>query len=464
MIRLLLFGMLCTEHATAYMKIGKALSEFMPVGHVSRPVARDPSIARSDLSMRSARLKPLAAVLGTLLSASLGTLAPEALASEAATLPSIVLPAATERMPTFQERSVDFAESLVPIVGSLEAKPTAALASKAVALAATGDPKEIIKTIDAGLDAFLSVPPERFYAAAMTLKQGTARAAQAPSCNLVCLPPAEQTAKVARVAGDALSMTDPDKLKTFILQGGMSLGTGDKSQYAGVLAEALKFSLSLNKQDVLKAKDAGIALLMSADNIENPRPAVQMPATPSFPANKNIEQAALELADALYPIVSNLEAKDVAPLAAKLVTAGTTGDPKEIIKTLDAGLDAFLSVPPERTFAAAKALKGATSEATRASQCNLVCVPALATVEKAAGAAANALSVTDPTKLTDFVLQLIRSLASGDKQKIADFLAEAKRWEASLNQADVVKAKAAGLELLRAAGVTDRAVLGLFTG
>ena len=28
---------------------------------------------------------------------------------------------------------------------------------KAVALAATGDPKEIIKTIDAGLDAFLSV-------------------------------------------------------------------------------------------------------------------------------------------------------------------------------------------------------------------------------------------------------------------------------------------------------------------
>ena len=419
--------------------------------------------------MRLPTLRPAAAadvvratVLGTLLSASLVTLAP-ALAEEAATLPRIALPAATERMPTFQETSVDFANSLVPIVGSLKAKPTAPLASKAVALAATGDPKEIIKTIDAGLDAFLSVPPERFYAAAMTLKQGTALAAQAPTCNLVCLPPAEQTAKVARVAGDALSMTDPSKLKTFIFQGGMSLATGEKSQYAGVLAEAVKFSLSLNKQDVLNAKDAGIALLLSADNPESARAAMKMPAARSFPENKKVEQAALGLADALYPIVSNLEAKAVAPLAAKLVAVGTTGDPKEIIKTIDAGLDAFLSVPPERTFAAVKALKGATAEATRAPECALVCVPPLATVEKAAGAAANALSVTDPNKLKDFVLQGIASLESGDKQQLAGFLAEAKRWEAGLNEADVVKAKAAGLELFRAAGVTDRAVLGLFT-
>ena len=65
--------------------------------------------------------------------------------------------------------------------------------------------------------------------------------------------------------------------------------------------------------------------------------------------------------------------------------------------------------------------------------------------------------------LDDFVLQGIVSLESGDKQQLAGFLAEAKRWEAGLNEADVVKAKAAGLELFRAAGVTDRAVLGLFT-
>ena len=71
--------------------------------------------------------------------------------------------------------------------------------------------------------------------------------------------------------------------------------------------------------------------------------------------------------------------------------------------------------------------------------------------------------MTDPNKLKDFVLQGIASLESGDKQQLAGFLAEAKRWEAGLNEADVVKAKAAGLELFRAAGVTDRAVLGLFT-
>ena len=408
--------------------------------------------------MRLPTLRPAAAadvvratVLGTLLSASLVTLAP-ALAEEAATLPRIALPAATERMPTFQETSVDFANSLVPIVGSLKAKPTAPLASKAVALAATGDPKEIIKTIDAGLDAFLSVPPERFYAAAMTLKQGTALAAQAPTCNLVCLPPAEQTAKVARVAGDALSMTDPSKLKTFIFQGGMSLATGEKSQYAGVLAEAVKFSLSLNKQDVLNAKDAGIALLLSADNPESARAAMKMPAARSFPENKKVEQAALGLADALYPIVSNLEAKAVAPLAAKLVAVGTTGDPKEIIKTIDAGLDAFLSVPPEKFIATAKALKKATAQASGASSCNLICMPSVELSEGVGAAAADALSAADKGKVKAFADQAIKTLNSADKLALAPLLLDGGKFASSLNPGDVAKATAAAVDLAKASG------------
>ena len=50
------------------------------------------------------------------------------------------------------------------------------------------------------------------------------------------------------------------------------------------------------------------------------------------------------------------------------------------VKTIDAGLDAFLSVPIENFFSAAVALKSATTEAVGADSCNLVCTPSLATV------------------------------------------------------------------------------------
>merc|ERR1719353_55746 len=63
MICLFLIGMLSAEHASAdeneAMKIGKALSKFMPAGPMARPVAQEPSIAQSDLSMQSATLKTL---------------------------------------------------------------------------------------------------------------------------------------------------------------------------------------------------------------------------------------------------------------------------------------------------------------------------------------------------------------------------------------------------------------------
>ena len=73
-------------------------------------------------------------------------------------LPSISMPTVV-RAKTFQEASVDVAMDAYPVVKSLKAGPVASLGTKVVSLAATGDPKEIIRTIDAGLDAFLSVPP-----------------------------------------------------------------------------------------------------------------------------------------------------------------------------------------------------------------------------------------------------------------------------------------------------------------
>ena len=94
-------------------------------------------------------------------------------------------------------------------------------------------------------------------------------ASSAPTCNLVCMPPPPYVEKVAhwvqtgRVpcialptaplisesrasslqvvvsASDALSMTNPDKLKAFFFRGAASLASGEKQQYAGVLAETV---------------------------------------------------------------------------------------------------------------------------------------------------------------------------------------------------------------------------------
>ena len=94
-------------------------------------------------------------------------------------------------------------------------------------------------------------------------------------------------------------------------------------------------------------------------------------------------------------------------------------DGHPIIKAIDAGLDAFLSVPIERFFSAAVALKAATAEAMQADSCNLVCTPPLASVESVAGKVANALSITDSEKLKTFVYQLTRSVQSGDQKLYA---------------------------------------------
>ena len=118
----------------------------------------------ADANLRSVMISPCrplfdikAALIGTLLSVSLlAQPAQPAMAAEG--LPSIGMPSVV-RAKTFQEASVDVAMDAYPLVKSLKAGPVASLGTKVVSLAATGDSREIIQTIDAGLDAFLSVPP-----------------------------------------------------------------------------------------------------------------------------------------------------------------------------------------------------------------------------------------------------------------------------------------------------------------
>lgn len=160
----------------------------------------------------------------------------------------------------------------------------------------------------------------------------------------------------------------------------------------------------------------------------------------------------MKLADALYPIIGKLEANEVGPLATKSIALAITGNPTEIIRTIDSGLDAFVTVPPSKFFATAKSLKAATATAATASSCNLVCMPSLKEVEKFASTAAEALATSEPEKLKNFVVQAAKSLQSGDKLLLAGVVAEGAKFAATLDKADVATAAAASLELLQATG------------
>ena len=392
-------------------------------------------------------------------------------ATAAGALLSTALLVAPVSAATIQETTVNFADASYPIVKNLKAKQVSPLATKLVNLGITGNPTEIIKTIDYGLDAFLSVPPERFFAAARALKIGTAQASVASKCELICMPSVDNVERFASSAGDALAVTPPVKLKAFVLQAVKSLQSGDSAQYAGVVAEATKFFASLDQSDLSNVKTAGVQVLLATGS--DATGSGFMPPANQAPPNKEIQAAAMKLADALYPVVSNLKAKETASLATKIVGLAISGNPTEIIKTIDAGLDAFVTVSPTKFFNTAKALKAATASASKATSCNLVCMPSVAEVEKVAEAGADALAVADPVKLQAFVVQAAKSLQSGDKLLLAGVIADGGKFASALNPADVSKAAGASIELLQATGapadVTQAAgnalnVLTKFTG
>jgi hypothetical protein len=170
------------------------------------------------------------------------------------------------------------------------------------------------------------------------------------------------------------------------------------------------------------------------------------------PAFGGVPEAAKDFTDAAYPIIGSLKKDAVAPLASKTVEAALTASPQDIIKTVDAGLDAFLSTSPEKFINAAKALKEATGEASKSSKCNLICLPSLETSEKVGAAAADALSTADPAKVKAFADQVITTFNSVDKFKLAPLLVDGGKFAASLNPKDVAAATAAALEVAKASG------------
>lgn len=163
-----------------------------------------------------------------------------------------------------------------------------------------------------------------------------------------------------------------------------------------------------------------------------------------------IDAAVKDFTDAAYPIIGGLKKEVVAPLTGKALAVALTASPKEIIKTIDLGLDAFLSTPPEKFLATVKALKAATAEAATASSCNLVCLPSLEAAEKVGAAAADALGSVDKEKLKAFTGEALTLVNSVDKLSAVGVLADGSKFAASLDPGAVAKASGAALEILKA--------------
>lgn len=205
---------------------------------------------------------------------------------------------------------------------------------------------------------------------------------------------------------------------------------------AATATDALR--ISPPKQLLERAKAATAATALSALLVANP-------------VSAGVPEAAKDFTDAAYPIIGSLKKKEVAPLASKAVGVALSASPQEIIKTVDAGLDAFLGVPPDKFIATVKALKAATAQASTTS-CNLVCMPPLDASENVGAAAADAIAVADKAKVKAFADQALKTINTVDKLALAPLLIDGGKFAASLNPGDVAKATAAALELAKASG------------
>jgi hypothetical protein len=213
---------------------------------------------------------------------------------------------------------------------------------------------------------------------------------------------------------------------------------------------AVSESMSLIENAQVAAMDA-----LNEGGVQRAKAAAAMAMTALLlvqPAYADVQSAVKDLTDAAYPIIGSLKKDAVAPLTSKAIGVALTANPKDIIKLVDTGLDAFLSTSPDKFVATVKALKVATAEAKGASSCNLICLPSLEAAEKVGAAAGDALSTTDPAKLKAFAGQAFATFNSVDKLAAAPVLIDGAKFAGSLNPGDVAKATAAALELAKASG------------
>jgi DNA-binding NarL/FixJ family response regulator len=170
------------------------------------------------------------------------------------------------------------------------------------------------------------------------------------------------------------------------------------------------------------------------------------------PTYSNIISASQHLTDVAYPIIESLnlgsEAENVGPLSSKAIGVALTANPKDVIKAIDAGVDAFMTVPPEKFKQVVKAIRAATSEAkASSSRLNLDSMPSLEASKQVATAAAAALALADKVKVKAFADEAIKAFNSVNKLAAALVLIDGGKFSDDINQAEQNKVSKAALEV-----------------
>ena len=171
--------------------------------------------------------------------------------------------AATQRL---QASTFALTDATRAVLKAQTAETLEPFASSVADLVLSTDQNELAKLVDASLDATLSIPSDSAASVTKAVKEAFA-GTSADSCDLVPLP----TAALSRIASsDAVSRTDPAKVRGFVQQWGAAIQAVPKSRDGGVClpAKGPKLdSAALAQIDAANAIDASklVALKTQAE-------------------------------------------------------------------------------------------------------------------------------------------------------------------------------------------------------
>ena len=129
-----------------------------------------------------------------------------------------------------------------------------------------------------------------------------------------------------------------------------------------------------------------------------------------------LEAAVNEVTEAAYPFLVAQKAETFAPFEEKLFGALLSAKPDELGKTIDAGIDVFLSIPADKVAALNAVLKEASTAATASGCENVVPSPVPKSVLSKL-ASSDAVAAADPAKVkafSDAAGPVLKSLPTGD--------------------------------------------------
>jgi len=127
-------------------------------------------------------------------------------------------------------------------------------------------------------------------------------------------------------------------------------------------------------------------------------------------ASTKIEDAAVRFAEVSYPIVQSLNAKDLAPVAGKAVSAAFTGDLTKVGKAADAVVQALMACDPPKVVAVLKSVDVALQAALKDGGL----LPPLEEVKEVSRAVADALQSTEKEKLKNLLDTFVAAGLSGN--------------------------------------------------